>query len=370
MRNRTWEPRETQIVVEEVKEGDVVLDIGANIGYYTLLFARLVGDQGKVFAFEPDPVNFSLLERNVLINGYRNVTLIRKAVWNETGGLRLYLDDRHKGDHRVYDSHDGRESIVIDAVRLDDYFQDCSSRIDFIKMDIQGAEAMAVDGMRLLLRRNRHVKLLTEFWPVGLKRCGIEPAVFLRMLLSWGFNVYRIEEAPELANVDQAKSHTVGFFDFANLFCSKDAWRNKARWDWERWLQGWGELREWVDQLQLAITEMVAIIPAGHAFILADADNFSYQGTAGRRPIPFLERDGQYWGPPPDDQIAIREFERLRQAGATFFVFGWPTFWWLDYYSGFLHHLRSEFRCVLENDRLVAFDLRPQARLSPIDRAD
>jgi hypothetical protein len=67
---------------------------------------------------------------------------------------------------------------------------------------------------------------------------------------------------------------------------------------------------------------------------------------------------GQYGGPPPDDATAIRELERLRQSGASFMVFAWSAFWWLDYYAALRQQLRSAFRFVLENDRLVVFDLR------------
>ncbi len=115
----------------------------------------------------------------------------------------------------------------------------------------------------------------------------------------------------------------------------------------------------WMKRVGKATAEIAALIPAGDSFILVDQDECGTGGVvAGRRCIPFLERDGQYWGSPPDDATAIREFERLRQSGATFMVFAWPAFWWLDYYSGFQRHLRSKFRCVLENDRLVVFDLR------------
>ena len=67
---------------------------------------------------------------------------------------------------------------------------------------------------------------------------------------------------------------------------------------------------------------------------------------------------GQYWGAPPDDATAIKELERLQRSGASFMVFAWPAFWWFDHYPGLCEHLRSKFRCVLENERLVALDLR------------
>jgi hypothetical protein len=109
---------------------------------------------------------------------------------------------------------------------------------------------------------------------------------------------------------------------------------------------------------RVAAQELAALIPPGHPIILVDEEEFGGQVGAGQRRIPFLERDGQYWGAPPDDDTAIREFERLRQGGADFMIFGWPAFWWLDYYSGLHEYLRTRFPCVLRNERLVVFDLR------------
>lgn len=114
----------------------------------------------------------------------------------------------------------------------------------------------------------------------------------------------------------------------------------------------------WNERLQMATQEVEALIPPGETFILVDQEQWG-QVVAQRHAIPFLERDGQYWGPPPDDETAIREIERLRRAGANFIVFGWPAFWWLYKYSELHCHLCSKFRCVLKNSRLVVFDLRP-----------
>ena len=109
---------------------------------------------------------------------------------------------------------------------------------------------------------------------------------------------------------------------------------------------------------RVADQEDAVLIPLGHAIILVDEETFGGRVGAGQRRIPFLERGGQYWGAPPDDHTAIREFERLRHAGADFMIFAWPAFWWLEYYSEFSGYLRARFPCSLENERLVVFDLR------------
>jgi hypothetical protein len=115
-------------------------------------------------------------------------------------------------------------------------------------------------------------------------------------------------------------------------------------------------------QLQRATRDLVSLIGDGESFILVDENQWEAESVApGRCPIPFLEHGGQYWGPPADDATAVRELERLRREGAGYLVVGWPAFWWLDHYAGWHRHLRANYPCVLENDRLVAFDLRAQS---------
>lgn len=126
---------------------------------------------------------------------------------------------------------------------------------------------------------------------------------------------------------------------------TKEAWKKQV------------EHKVWGKQLRLAMQELTHLIPQNETFILVD-DNTWAQSFVDRYAIPFLERDGQYWGSPPDSNTAIREFERLHRAGAKFMVFAWPAFWWLDYYRELNHHLRSAFRCVLQNERLIVFDLQ------------
>jgi len=226
--NGIYEPVETELAKSEIKSGDVVLDIGAHVGYYTLIFARLVGAQGRVYAFEPEPANFAVLKKNVEMNGYANVTLTRKAVSNRNGATKLYLAEEDLGDHRIYDSHDDRKSVEVEVIRLDDFFQDYTGRVDFIKMDVQGSEAGVIQGMPELLGRSPQVKIVTEFWPFGLTRFGTDPAEFLRLLTPQGRRLYQVnEEQGRIEPADVAellRVNTVELRNYTNLLSVPHDW--------------------------------------------------------------------------------------------------------------------------------------------------
>jgi len=104
--------------------------------------------------------------------------------------------------------------------------------------------------------------------------------------------------------------------------------------------------------------EIAKLVPPHDAFILVDEGRLDAAPlVAPRRCIPFLEKDGHYWGKPADDEAAIREVMRLRLSGANFLIFVSSTFWWLEYYPRLKRYLDSNFRCALEDGRLLAFDL-------------
>ncbi|HVZ80725.1 MAG TPA: FkbM family methyltransferase [bacterium] len=191
-RRGVYEPFETELFQKEIKPGQTVVDVGANIGYYTLLAARRVGPQGRVYAFEPDPTNFGLLKKNVEENGYKNVVLVNKALSNKNGKTKLFLNPKNRGDHRVYDSGDGRESVTIGTLTLDSYLK--KRKVDFIKMDIQGAEPLALAGMKRTIKAGKGLKLITEFSPDSIKLCGNDPKKFLATLQALGFKLSEISE--------------------------------------------------------------------------------------------------------------------------------------------------------------------------------
>lgn len=110
-------------------------------------------------------------------------------------------------------------------------------------------------------------------------------------------------------------------------------------------------------RLDLCKADLVRWIPASMPFILVDEEQVRGD-LPHARAIPFLEKGGQYWGPPADDATAIRELDRLRRAGARYIAFTWPTFWWLKHYIGLETHLRRTGKCVRRNTRILVYDLQ------------
>jgi glycosyltransferase involved in cell wall biosynthesis len=96
----------------------------------------------------------------------------------------------------------------------------------------------------------------------------------------------------------------------------------------------------------------------GDIYILVNEDAWNSNPIPGRRVFPFLEKNGQYWGLPADDQAAIQELNRLRTLGADYIVFAWPSLWWLEHYSEFNNYLNSRFKCVFQNKNIVVFEIK------------
>jgi FkbM family methyltransferase len=128
MRDGVWEPLLTQLVTHEIGRGDVVLDLGAHIGYYTLLFSTLVGPRGRVIAFEPEPRNYSLLRKNVALNDRRNVTTVDRAVSSHSRRATLHQAIGNLGAHSLF-AHADDPAIDVECVMLDAF---CEGRVDAV----------------------------------------------------------------------------------------------------------------------------------------------------------------------------------------------------------------------------------------------
>jgi FkbM family methyltransferase len=141
------------VLQQVVQRNWVVFDVGAHIGYFALLLSKLVGPHGKVFAFEPLPENFKVLEENVRLNGCGNVFLENRAVADASGLVNLKSNDT---DRLTYTSSlvSGRPNIDVEAVSLDDYTSSLRECVQFVMMDVEGGEADVLKGMRSILQRD------------------------------------------------------------------------------------------------------------------------------------------------------------------------------------------------------------------------
>jgi glycosyltransferase involved in cell wall biosynthesis len=127
--------------------------------------------------------------------------------------------------------------------------------------------------------------------------------------------------------------------------------------DSEGWLA-----QTWFSRLQRAIEQVFSVIPEGSMFILIDDTQWGAGSTlGGRRVLPFIERNGTYWGPPANDAAGIAEVERLRAAGASYLIVVQAAFWWFDHYASFTKYLRARFRLCSASELVIEFDLRSEA---------
>ncbi len=178
-----WEEETTRLFKSIVKEGDVVVDLGANVGWYTLLSARVVGSEGRVYAFEPDATNYKLLVGNVELNNFANVITENQAVSDKTGIVNLYRTQRGLGA-TLCPSDNQTNIIPIKSTSLDDYFKGNKCRVNIVKMDIEGGERAALSGMTNIMKMNRGLKIFAEFHLQCIINSGTTPKQFASLLLN------------------------------------------------------------------------------------------------------------------------------------------------------------------------------------------
>ena len=198
------EPELQALMRQMSLQGGVCLDVGANIGFHTVLMSQLVGPSDKVVAFEPEARNFRLLDLNLRLNGATNVTALRTAVGDRTGTCRLALNPKNYGDNRVADSGSMPwESREVPLTTVDEALADLpDGAVKFIKIDVQGYEWHVLQGMKATLDRNREAIVAIEIFPGALRQAGSSPGELMRSLRElglsgWEFSRHRILPIPE-----------------------------------------------------------------------------------------------------------------------------------------------------------------------------
>jgi len=168
-----------------IRKGDIVVDLGANVGQFTIFLSRIVGNKGKVYAFEPDPRNFLILKQR--IKKFNNVVVENKAVNEKSSKLILFLHE-DKSQTSLFDKSKSISAIEVDSVSLDEYFKDITKNIALIKMDVQGAEFSILRGAKNLLKRVKAI--IFEFEPGLIKLANEDPKELLNFLILNGFILF------------------------------------------------------------------------------------------------------------------------------------------------------------------------------------
>ena len=211
---------EARLLEKLIKPGMHILDVGANIGLYTLFLARLTGDAGKVFAFEPEPNLFSVLCENCAANEAHNVTPFQCAAGDANGRATFQRATFNSGDNRLGASKSGAPSIEVEVARLDEVLP--VQTVQFIKLDVQGHELAALTGMQQLLASSPDVRVLFEFWPAGLGAANASPELLFKFFHDRDFFLYEMEEskARELEAPDSLVNR-LGSKGYTNLLASR-----------------------------------------------------------------------------------------------------------------------------------------------------
>ena len=189
-----------------VRPGMTVLDVGGNLGLYTLLLSRLVGPRGRVVTFEPDPELFALLQRNITLNGCANVEAHNLALGRKHDHLKLRKLILNSGDNTLGAGGSGlfRREIEIEVVALDEFQP--ALRPDLVKIDVQGWELEVLRGMERTLAANPQSALYLEFWPEGFRRAGYTAEGLADFLNAKG---YRLHLAGTTEPLDRAGLDTL-----------------------------------------------------------------------------------------------------------------------------------------------------------------
>lgn len=215
-----YEKYETTMIMSQVNMNSVVLDVGANIGYYTLLLAKIVK---KVYAFEPDTENFKILEKNVEENNLTNVVLVNKAVGDENTKVGIKKNTDNYGDSRVVVGN------KIDCVRLDDFIKE---QVDLIKIDVQGFEPKVIEGAKKIIKKDRPILFIES--EKDIKLAGYE---------RWSINDFAETPWPIWKGFQIKNNHGYADLWMKNKFTLSDYWTMLKNVNYKKFLKGIMKIR-------------------------------------------------------------------------------------------------------------------------------
>ncbi len=186
----TWQRQLTQFIAQVLRPGDVFVDIGANLGYFTLVAANAVGRSGCVHAFEPEPRNFALLQRNVVLNSFSHVACHQMAIGARSSAATLHLSGANLGAHSLMDKQDLGDGITVPLKTLVDALANESRPLRMIKIDIQGLEMDVLKGMEgRLAPQQPRPEIVMEFSPKDIQSSDPDLLYFRDFVQRFGYRL-------------------------------------------------------------------------------------------------------------------------------------------------------------------------------------
>jgi FkbM family methyltransferase len=181
-----------KIFMRIVKKGHIVVDVGAFIGGYTYLFSELVGNKGKVYAFEPVPYLFNILRFHCSLFNLKNVLTENKAVADNEGYLKLILSEENVQDNRLTYTENVNKYVLLIQHHWISILKNNQFCLIIVKIDVQGADYKVIKGMINLIKK-KNLIIFCEFWPEGIRRCRDDPLEFLKFISNLGFKIFETD---------------------------------------------------------------------------------------------------------------------------------------------------------------------------------
>lgn len=215
-----WESWITKVFADQVMPGMNVIDIGANIGYYSLLAADKIGPEGHLTCFEANPELADIVFHNLHLNGYDGrSTVENKAVFSECKNLKLNVFQKYMGSSSLWadadhakDYHDEQVAVDVEGITLDSYFPK-GHRIDFMKIDAEGAEPHILKGAKRVISDNPQMKIIMEFAPSVLRISYGSIENFYADIKSFGFKIFEIKNNSTLKEMPLERAQKIDWTD-------------------------------------------------------------------------------------------------------------------------------------------------------------
>jgi FkbM family methyltransferase len=220
-RYKIYEQETTLFLRNHLQKGETVWDVGANIGYFSLEFARLVGREGKVLSFEPHPEIFQVLQRNIERNKYKNLKIHNKACGANSGETKLFFSTENEGNHKIIKNSNSNNFALTEVVTLSTFLNEFSPSL--IKMDIEGAELLALQGLGHENLKNLNIDFVIEYHPYEMSFFEIEGEQVLEFFLDAGYKFRNLAypDSPIISKEEILRQYKKEDRSITNLFCSK-----------------------------------------------------------------------------------------------------------------------------------------------------